>query len=76
MTLDELRRTDEATIKVPVVASLLNVGINQAYAAIDRGEIPGVLRLGRSIRVSVPALRNWLDPSSSLEGVTRGDRSI
>ena len=62
MTLTELFTTDQATMTVRDFASLYGVGINQAYTAVERGEVPGVLRLGRTIRISVPVHRRLLDP--------------
>jgi excisionase family DNA binding protein len=47
--------TGRLTCSVPEAGQLLGIGRDAAYAAAARGEIP-TLRLGRSIRVSVPAL--------------------
>lgn len=46
-------------ITVDELALLLRCNPKTAYAAIDRGEIPGVLRLGRAIRIRRAALINW-----------------
>ncbi len=35
-----------------------------AYEAVRREQVPGVLRLGRRIFLSVPAILAWLDPAS------------
>jgi excisionase family DNA binding protein len=43
------------TWSVPEAGRKLGIGRDAAYAAAARGEIP-TLRLGRSIRVAVPAL--------------------
>lgn len=42
-------------------APMVPMGINQFYEAVKRGEIPGVLRLGRSIRISRKVFEDWLD---------------
>ena len=47
---------DTAVLKVDEVAAALRIGRRQAYAAIDRGEIPSI-RIGRTIRVP----RAWLE---------------
>lgn len=53
LTLADIR--DRATLSITETAELLEMGINQAYAAAREGTIP-TLRLGRSYRVPVPAL--------------------
>lgn len=52
------------TVDVPTAGKVLDIGRDAAYAAAARGEIPA-LRLGRSLRVPVPALLQLL-------GVTAG----
>ncbi len=55
---------DDATLPevltVEELATLLRVERKTAYAAIARGEIPGVRRLGTAIRISRPAVLSWL----------------
>jgi excisionase family DNA binding protein len=43
------------TCTVPEAGQLLGIGRDAAYAAAARGEIP-TLRLGRTLRVSIPRL--------------------
>jgi len=50
-----------AVITVDELAELLRVERKTAYAAVTRGEIPGVRRLGRCIRISRDAVIRWLD---------------
>lgn len=45
-------------------AALLRVGRKSLYAAIDRGEVPGVVRIGRTIRLSRAALQQWFSAST------------
>ena len=45
---------------VDELACLLRVERKTAYAAIQRGEIPGVRHVGRSIRISRRAVLDWL----------------
>ncbi len=54
-------RTLEASIlTVDELADLLRVERKTIYAAITRGDIPGVRRVGRSIRISREAVLDWL----------------
>lgn len=49
-----------AVITVDELAGLLRVERKTAYAAVMRGEVPGVRRLGRCIRISRDAVMRWL----------------
>ena len=40
--------------------ALLRVDRKSIYESIRRGELPGVVRVGRVIRISRPALLQWL----------------
>jgi len=51
---------DAAVMKVDELAKLLDCGRRQAYAAVARGDVPGVIRLGKSIRLSRAAVARWL----------------
>lgn len=62
--------TTSAVLTVDELADLLRVERKSAYAAIARGEIPGVRRIGRTLRVSRAAVLRWL-----LEGQGRVSRS-
>jgi excisionase family DNA binding protein len=52
--------SDPGVYKVEELASILRLGRRAMYEAIQRGEIPGVFRLGRSIRISRHAIDEWL----------------
>lgn len=59
-----------AILTVEEVAGLLRVGRKAVYTAIRRRKLPGVRRVGRSIRIRRDALLNWLgadDPRLSEE---------
>jgi excisionase family DNA binding protein len=43
--------TARAFLTVPELAELLRISRNAAYLAIERGEVPGVVRIGRTIRI-------------------------
>lgn len=48
------------TITVEEAGRILGVGRSAAYAAARSGDLPGVIRIGRKLRVSVSALRHLL----------------
>jgi excisionase family DNA binding protein len=39
---------------------LLGIGHTKAYSLVASGEIPGVVRIGRIIRINQQELTNWL----------------
>ena len=43
------------------VADLLRTSQNATYAMIARGQLPGVIRIGRRVLVSADELLDWLD---------------
>jgi len=47
-------------LTVEEVARLLRISRGAAYQAARRGELPGVRRVGRTLRVSRDAVLNWL----------------
>lgn len=51
---------------VTELARLLRVNKNTLYREIDAGHVPGILRVGRTIRISRTAVLKWLgqDPVS------------
>lgn len=56
--------TDPSTLPVVLtveeVARLLRISRGAAYQAARRGELPGVRRVGRTLRVSRDAVLDWL----------------
>lgn len=62
-------------LTVEELAAVLRIGRRQAYAQIREGRIPGVVRLGRSIRISAQAVEQWLhgtDHNGTTEGGLMG----
>jgi excisionase family DNA binding protein len=47
-------------LTVPELAALLRVSLPTAYSAVKRGEVPGVVRVGRTVRISRQAVLSWL----------------
>ena len=64
-------RSDPAVITVDEAAALLRVDRKSIYESIRRGELPGVVRVGRAIRISRTALLQWLSGRVSRPGTTR-----
>src|SRR5438309_1507486 len=67
--LDDLK--GRATISVEAAAKVLGVGRTAAYDAARRGQFP-TRRIGRRLRVPVPAFLNWLTEGTSLPGSEPG----
>jgi excisionase family DNA binding protein len=68
MSAREIARRGERkrrTLSVNETAELLGIGRNQAYEAIKRGEIPGVIKIGRRLLVSEAALNRLLDADAA-----------
>ena len=57
------RAVDVRLLNVPEVADLLRTGHKAVYAMIERGQLPGVRRIGRRILVDQRELLDWLDHS-------------
>ena len=57
---DSSRMNERLLLRVDEVARLLSLGRSKTYELIAAGTLPTV-RLGRSVRVPVEALRRWLD---------------
>ncbi len=47
-------------LKAEQGAKLLNVSRSKFFAMMQRNEVPGVVRFGRSVRVSRAALERWV----------------
>jgi excisionase family DNA binding protein len=54
------RQEQPLLIRVEEAATLLGVGRSTVYEKIAANELPGVVRLGRSVRVSREALESWV----------------
>ncbi len=56
----ELEEDEHDVLTANEVAELLRVDRKSIYAAVARGEVPGVLRLGRLIRFSRSVVLRWV----------------
>jgi excisionase family DNA binding protein len=54
------RREPPELLTVSEVAQMLRTTRKAAYAMVERGQLPGVLRIGRRVRVSRARLLDWL----------------
>jgi excisionase family DNA binding protein len=51
---------ESPVMTVDELAALLRVNRKSVYEAIARGEIPGIRRIGRTVRASREAVLTWL----------------
>jgi excisionase family DNA binding protein len=52
--------TINLVLRVPELAEVLKINRGMAYELVNSGQIPSI-RIGRSIRVPVDALRKWIE---------------
>jgi excisionase family DNA binding protein len=62
MTVDTL---EPELLHVDEAARLLRIGRTRAYEMTQSGEMPGLVRIGRSVRVSRRRLLAWIDEQSA-----------
>jgi excisionase family DNA binding protein len=62
-----------ALLTIDEVGTLLRTSRKAIYAMVERGQLPGVVRIGRRLLVREDALLDWLGQKStpSLEGRRR-----
>ena len=53
--------TQPSLLRAEEVARMLNISRSKVFALMASGEIPGVVRIGRSVRVSRLALERWIE---------------
>ena len=47
-------------LTVPELAALLRVSLPTVYSAVKRGEVPGVVRIGRVVRLHRETVVAWM----------------
>lgn len=67
MTLETL---EPELLHVEEAARLLRIGRTRAYEMTQSGEMPGLVRIGRSVRVSRRRLLAWIDEQTAPAGAT------
>lgn len=60
-----------AVLTVDELASLLRLNRKTVYESIQKGEIPGARRLGRTIRISRDAVLVWLSQDRTAASTKR-----
>lgn len=61
-------------LTVDELAVYLRVNRKTIYEMATRGELPGCVRIGRTLRISSKAISDWLDGSISARSPKRGRR--
>jgi excisionase family DNA binding protein len=56
--------TEKLLMKPIEVAESLGISRGSAYELIASGRLPGVVRIGKSVRVSTEKLRDWVKSAS------------
>jgi excisionase family DNA binding protein len=56
---------DKLLLRMPEVAERLSISRSRAYELAAAGRLPGVIRLGKSIRVSAKRLDEWIEQNAS-----------
>lgn len=63
-----IRPDSQLLLTVGEVANLLRTTKPAVYAMVERGQLPGVTRIGRRVLVRSDALLEWLDQKSVPSG--------
>lgn len=61
---------DVELLTVPELAKLLRLSEDVARARLTDGTVPGLVRIGRSVRASVAAVRAWLEAGGGAGGAS------
>jgi excisionase family DNA binding protein len=56
---------EQLLLRVSEAAKRLSISRSKAYDLAARGELPGVMRVGKSIRVSATRLAEWIAAETS-----------
>ena len=51
---------DRLLLRVEEAAEQLSMGRSKTYDLVKSGRLPGVVRIGKSLRISAEALRQWV----------------
>jgi excisionase family DNA binding protein len=58
--MSKTRLSDRILLRIPEAAKALGISRSKAYILVASGQLPGVVRLGSSLRVSRVALEEWV----------------
>jgi len=56
---------DQLLVTLTEAARICGIGRTRAYQMASAGTFPGVIRIGRSVRVSVRHLEEWIEASTA-----------
>jgi excisionase family DNA binding protein len=70
----EIEGRECIAVRVSEAARLLSLSRSKAYQLINSGELPAV-RIGKTMRVPLAALRDWVERMQKQEGSTDGTTS-
>jgi excisionase family DNA binding protein len=56
---------DRLLLRVEEAAEQLSMGRSKTYQLVRSGQLPGVIRLGKSLRISAEALRQWIEEQAA-----------
>ena len=59
---------DAKLLRVGEAAKLLGIARSRAYEMASSGTLPGVIRIGRSVRVSQRRLAEWVEAQTAVPG--------
>ncbi len=57
----DVTQTQEPPLTIPQAARLLGISNTMAYQMAARDELPGMVRIGRLVKVHRPTLDRWLE---------------
>ncbi len=57
-------------LRAEEAARLLSIGRSKVFEMMARDELPGVVRIGRSVRISRSALERWIAERAGEQDVT------
>jgi len=63
--MDGRQPPERLLIRVDEAARMLSMGRAKTYAMAASGELPGVVRIGKSVRISAAVLRAWIERQSN-----------
>ena len=59
---------DRLTLTIAEAAKVLGIGRTKAFEMARSGELPGVVKFGRTYRISKPVLLRWLGAEPAENG--------
>lgn len=65
---------EQLLLRPAEVAKALSLSRSRAYELIAQGQIPGVVRIGKSVRVSAAALRRYIEALEEGNEPGQGDQ--